>query len=207
MRQALLYIGLGLVGCSQTSVSGRGGPGSARETPRAAAAQVNLPGNAGGLAGSGPGGAASSQAPNGTVAGPGGPPPTRPGNQPRPSSPAHSGVALQPGLSHMPGYQASLVAVDSVQNGSESLARGYQLYQNNCSMCHGSDLKGPESNTGMPTRDLTQFSQYKYGSSDQALYRTLVYGIPRTAMGNFQSAFKPEQIWDMVHFLKSKRQD
>lgn len=107
----------------------------------------------------------------------------------------------------MPGYQPSLVVMDTVQNGSESLARGYKLYQNNCSMCHGGDLKGPETTNTMPSPDLTQFTQYKYGSTDQALYRTLVYGIPRTAMGNFQSAFKPEQVWDIVHYLKSKRQD
>lgn len=122
-------------------------------------------------------------------------------------SAVQSGPAVRAGLSRMPGYQASLSVVDPVQNGSESLARGFILYRDNCAMCHGSDLKGPDNTTNMPTRDLTRFNDYKYGSTDQALYRTLVYGIPRTAMGDFQRVFKPEQVWDMVHFLKSKRQD
>ncbi len=88
------------------------------------------------------------------------------------------------------------------------MARGFQLYRDNCSMCHGTNLKGPETSYAeMPVRDLTQFKQYKFGSTDQALYRTLVYGIPRTAMGNFQSVFTPAQIWDLINFLKSRRTD
>ncbi len=108
----------------------------------------------------------------------------------------------------MPGYQASLTAVDPGQGGNDSLARGYKLYQEDCAVCHGNDLRGPENTTNtMPTRDLTLFKQYKFGGSDQAIYRTLVYGIPRTAMGNFQSAFTPTQVWDIIHYLKSKRRD
>lgn len=107
----------------------------------------------------------------------------------------------------MPGYQPSLTVVNPGLTDSAALARGFQLYRDNCAMCHGPDLKGLDNYSDMPVRDLTHFKQYKYGSTDQALYRTLVYGIPRTAMGNFQSIFSPAQIWDLINYIKSRRTD
>lgn len=108
----------------------------------------------------------------------------------------------------MPGYQPSLTVVNPGSSDSGSMARGFQLYRDNCTMCHGSNLKGPElTHSEMPVRDLTLFKQYKFGSTDQALYRTLVYGIPRTAMGNFQNTFTPAQIWDLINYIKSHRAD
>lgn len=104
----------------------------------------------------------------------------------------------------MPGYQPSL----RVSNpGSDTLARGFSLYKDNCSMCHGADLRGELSAPGVPVRDLTRFKKYKFGSTDQAIYRSIVYGIPKTAMGNFQSSLKSQQVWDIINFMKSKRTD
>ena len=74
-------------------------------------------------------------------------------------------------------------------------------------MCHGEDLRGKASPTSETLRDLTHSKQYRFGSSDQALYRTLVYGIPRTAMGNYEHVLKVEQVWDLINFMKSRRVD
>lgn len=104
----------------------------------------------------------------------------------------------------MPGYQPSLVVVNP---GSDTLARGFNLYRENCLMCHGADLRGQLSAPAMPVRDLTKFKDYKFGGTDQAIYRTIVYGIPKTAMGHFQDSLKPQQVWDLINFMKSKRTD
>lgn len=74
-------------------------------------------------------------------------------------------------------------------------------------MCHGSDLKGRPDKPMMPMRDLTHSNQYKYGATDQAVYRTILYGLPRTAMGNYAGSLKPEEVWDLIAFIKSKRID
>lgn len=191
------------VGCSSS-----GSPRAARTpfpTPRAQAMQLNLPhsGSSGG-AQSGPQGGSGGHS---VAAGS-----TTPGQQASPGSTASSDPAARPSnifpsLVNMPGYQASLNVVNPGGSDSAGLARGFQLYRDNCAMCHGPDLKGLDNYSDMPVRDLTLFKQYKFGSSDQALYRTLVYGIPRTAMGNFQSVFSPAQIWDLINFLKSRRTD
>ena len=112
-----------------------------------------------------------------------------------------------PGLSHLPGYSGSLQVVSPGPAGTESLARGYQLYQRVCAMCHGADLKGESVQPLMPRRDLTHSAQYKYGASDQALYRTILYGLPRTAMGSYDGSLKPQDVWDLIAFIKSKRVD
>ena len=78
------------------------------------------------------------------------------------------------------------------------------MYQKRCAVCHGADLRGVEHHT-RHLRDLTQASAYQYGASDPALYRTLRYGIPRTAMGNYEKSMSEEQTWDLVNFLRSRQ--
>lgn len=107
----------------------------------------------------------------------------------------------------MPGYQASLSVVNPVSPESNSLARGFKLYRQACAICHGEDLRGQPSAEAEPLRDLTHSKQYRFGSSDQALYRTLVYGIPRSPMGNYQHVLELEQVWDLINYMKSKRID
>ncbi|MBT9586926.1 cytochrome c [bacterium] len=115
---------------------------------------------------------------------------------------------IRAGLARMPGYRASVSAINPSSGNSDGLARGYNLYLATCVMCHGTDLKGPQSMGGnhvaRRSRDLSLASNYRYGSTDQAIYRTIRYGIPRTAMGNYEKVLKPEQVWDLVNFLKSR---
>ncbi len=62
----------------------------------------------------------------------------------------------------------------------------------------------PGRNYGVKTlpRDLREPEYYRYGSSDRALYRTIVHGIPGSPMGSFDG-MPPEMAWDLVHYVRS----
>lgn len=199
MRLPLAILATTLVGCSTGTGASKRGQAGTPSTPRPQAAEFHMPGGpstsaAGGRGLSGQSGAAPADTGSGS-----------------PASAQTSGYGtvasrppIEPGLWRMPGYQPSLVVVNP---GSDTLARGHNLYQANCSMCHGQDLRGELSAPGIPVRDLTRFKNYKFGSTDQAIYRSIVYGIPKTAMGTYQDVFKPQQVWDLINYMKSKRTD
>jgi len=115
--------------------------------------------------------------------------------------------AIRQGLTSMPGYQVSLSKVDNGRDDSESRARGFLTFRQNCAMCHSSVehpmAPDPRKNPFVRARDLSLPERYKFGTYDQALYRTILYGIPRGPMGNNQQFISENQAWDLVHFIKS----
>ena len=207
MRFPIAIAALTLAGCSSGSGPSQQTRADAQASPRPEASQVNFPGaQAGGASAatgsSSSGGPAvsSNESPAGSVSAASGSVGSDPGA--RRSTPRRP--PIEPGLWRMPGYQPSLRVTNL---GSDTLARGYNLYQANCSMCHGADLRGELSAPGLPVRDLTKMKRYKFGSSDQAIYRTIVYGIPKTAMGNSRESLSAQQVWDVINYMKSKRTD
>lgn len=113
-------------------------------------------------------------------------------------------VGIRPGLARLPGYQASVAKPNPRAHDSRSPAQGQSLYVTYCSTCHRVDLSGQGSPLGN-LRDLRDATSYKYGTSDQAVFRTLRFGIPRTAMGNYEKVLSEEQVWDLVNYLRSRR--
>jgi mono/diheme cytochrome c family protein len=97
----------------------------------------------------------------------------------------------------------------------ESAQRGAELFQSmNCWSCHGKQGRGngPSAitltdNKGNPIRpfDLTSGSEFKCGSTDREMARDLLTGLDGTPMPSFADALKPEQIWDVVHFIHTLR--
>jgi cytochrome c oxidase cbb3-type subunit 2 len=93
----------------------------------------------------------------------------------------------------------------------ESVQRGAEVFEKvNCWSCHGKEGRGngPSAATltdskGNPIRpyDLTRGTRFKCGSSDEELYRDLVNGLDGTPMPSFADALKPDQIWDVVHYI------
>ena len=107
----------------------------------------------------------------------------------------------------MPGFHKSLRAVNARRGQVNTVPSGFKLYRTHCSMCHMDDLSGLNTNPQhrtLPVRDLRQPRTYKYGATDQALYRTIRFGIPRSAMGNYEKSLSEQQVWDLVNFLKSR---
>lgn len=99
----------------------------------------------------------------------------------------------------------------------DSVKRGGELFQTmNCFLCHGKEGRGngPSAasltdSKGYPIKpfDLTSGTQTKCGNSDRSIFRDLITGIDGTPMPSFADAMKPDQIWDLVHYIASLRQD
>jgi mono/diheme cytochrome c family protein len=97
----------------------------------------------------------------------------------------------------------------------ESVKRGADLFQSmNCVFCHGKEGRGDgpsaatlTDNKGNPIRpfDLTSGTHLKCGDSDQGIFRDLSTGLDGTPMPSFTDALKPDQMWDIVHYLATVR--
>jgi mono/diheme cytochrome c family protein len=75
----------------------------------------------------------------------------------------------------------------------ERVRFGRELFNQQCSPCHGVDARG-----GMAP-NLTK-GEFTHGGSDWAIYRTIKYGIPGTPMQPQTLGF--ENVWNLVTFLK-----
>ena len=95
----------------------------------------------------------------------------------------------------------------------EGLKRGSDLYIQNCSGCHGlkgrSDGASTKKIVNLPTdaiwpRNLGKPWKFRRGDKRKDIFLTLRTGLSLTAMPMFsQRIFKDEQIWDLVHFVKT----
>jgi mono/diheme cytochrome c family protein len=98
----------------------------------------------------------------------------------------------------------------------ESVKRGAELFQSvNCAFCHGKEGRGngPSAasltdSKGYPITpfDLTSGTHLKCGDSDQGIFRDLTTGLDGTPMPSFTDALKPDQIWDIVHYIATLRE-
>lgn len=98
---------------------------------------------------------------------------------------------------------------------SESVKRGAELFQSmNCWSCHGNEGRGngPSASALTDSKgyaikpfDLTSGTHMKCGDSDQGIFRDLITGLDGTPMPSFSSALKPDQIWDLVHYMATLR--
>jgi cytochrome c oxidase cbb3-type subunit I/II len=95
----------------------------------------------------------------------------------------------------------------------DSVKRGAEIFDKmNCWSCHGREGRGngPSAakltdSKGYPITpfDLTRGARFKCGQSDRELFRDLITGLDGTPMPSFDDALKPEQIWDVVHYIRT----
>ncbi len=89
----------------------------------------------------------------------------------------------------------------------DSVAKGRAVYPQKCFFCQGEkgDGQGPAAGILNPKpRDFTR-EEFKYGSSAEAIFKTIANGVPGTPMAPFGRQLSEEEIWQLVHFLKSLR--
>lgn len=84
--------------------------------------------------------------------------------------------------------------VRNPHSSQEDVAAGGRIYHSHCAECHG--LKG-EGGRGP---DLTR-GEYRHGSTDAKLFKTIDDGIPGTQMPGVY--FEEVQIWQIVAFVRS----
>lgn len=95
---------------------------------------------------------------------------------------------------------------------AESVQNGKHLYNNRgCVACHGPAGRGdgPAAvvlkdiwGDRIAPRDLTQ-GPLKWGTAPREIYRTLMTGVPGTPMPGYEQTFTKNELWSLVHYIRS----
>ena len=95
----------------------------------------------------------------------------------------------------------------------ESILHGRELFQKmECWKCHGPEGRGDgpsaatltdSKNNPIRPYDFTTGESFKCGVSNHDLYRIFMTGLDGTPMPSFADNIKPEEGWDLVHFLRT----
>jgi len=95
----------------------------------------------------------------------------------------------------------------------DSVLRGRALFQKmECWKCHGpaGHGDGPSASTLTDSKDnpirpynFSIGTRFKCGTTNQDLYRIFMTGLDGTPMPSFADVIKPDEAWDLVHFLRS----
>jgi len=112
---------------------------------------------------------------------------------------------------------ASVVIPPEPARSADSVHRGAELFQSlNCWSCHGKEGRGngPSALTltdakGYPILpfDLTRGSHFKCGGTSSDLFKDLTTGLDGTPMPSFSTALRPDQIWDVVHYIQTLNEE
>jgi cytochrome c oxidase cbb3-type subunit I/II len=94
-----------------------------------------------------------------------------------------------------------------------SILRGRQTFQKvECWKCHGpaGHGDGPAANALTDSKELpirpynfSASARFKCGSTNTDLYRVFMTGLDGTPMPSFADQLKPNEAWDLVHFLRT----
>jgi len=95
----------------------------------------------------------------------------------------------------------------------ESISHGSELFQKmECWKCHGQQGRGdgPSASTLTDSKDLpirpydfSSGSRFKCGQTNADLYQIFMTGLDGTPMPSFSDNIKPNDAWDLVHFLRT----
>jgi mono/diheme cytochrome c family protein len=95
----------------------------------------------------------------------------------------------------------------------QSIKHGQELFQKlECWKCHGQEGRGdgPSASTLTDSNDqpirpynFAAGSRFKCGSTNHDLYKIFVTGLDGTPMPSFADVIKPEDAWDLVHYLRT----
>jgi len=94
-----------------------------------------------------------------------------------------------------------------------SIKHGQELFQKlECWKCHGQEGRGdgPAASTLTDSNDqpirpynFAAGSRFKCGVTNRDLYKIFLTGVDGTPMPSFGDVVKPEEAWDLVHYLRT----
>jgi len=95
----------------------------------------------------------------------------------------------------------------------DSIKHGKELFTKlECWKCHGPEGRGdgPSASTLTDSNDqpirpynFAAGSRFKCGTSNPDLYKIFMTGLDGTPMPSFADVIKPEDAWDLVHYLRT----
>jgi len=95
----------------------------------------------------------------------------------------------------------------------ESINHGKELFQKlECWKCHGPEGRGdgPAASTLTDSNDqpirpynFSVGTRFKCGTTNQDLYKIFITGVDGTPMPSFADVIKPNEAWDLVHYLRT----
>ena len=117
-------------------------------------------------------------------------------SSPPPSSRSGAGGAQPPGATMK----------NPVKPGPASTAAGKTVYDAQCASCHGTTGKGDGKMAAMmnPPKpsDFTD-ATWKHGGTDGEIFAVIRDGAKGTAMRGYGSRLKPEEMWNVVNYLRT----
>ena len=121
-----------------------------------------------------------------------------------------SGVGAQGQDAHDAGAHTHAEAAkiaNPVKATPASIAAGQKIYDTQCATCHGATGKGDGKmaasiTTGPKPSDLSD-ATWKHGSTDGEIFTLIKDGSKGTGMRAFGSRLKPEDIWNVVNYLRT----
>ena len=95
----------------------------------------------------------------------------------------------------------------------DSLKRGKGIFTKlECWKCHGEEGRGDgpaaasltdSNNQPIHPYDFQSGSRFKCGATNQDLYKIFMTGLDGTPMPSFADVIKPNEAWDLVHYLRT----
>ena len=95
----------------------------------------------------------------------------------------------------------------------EGIQHGKEIYTKlECSKCHGTEGRGDgpaaatlTDNNNQPIRpyDFESGSRFKCGTTNTDLFKIFMTGLDGTPMPSFADVLKPNEAWDLVHYLRT----
>jgi mono/diheme cytochrome c family protein len=95
----------------------------------------------------------------------------------------------------------------------ESILRGREIFQKvECWKCHGpaGRADGPSASTLTDSKDnpikpfnFSAGDRFKCGETNADIFKIFMTGLDGTPMPSFADVIKPDEAWDLVHFLRT----